>query len=144
MTSLLEKIIQYCWQQTLPKVKTSIGAGLKLFNIDLAGNVIWKKTFGDTLSVYNLNSVIEINSNSYLMAGQKNGKAYFLIYDTLAQIKKESTFSIDTLRTSLIQKVQIMPNNTIMLLGLEDTIAFIKTIDTTSNLINTINIPTLH
>jgi len=125
------------------KVKTSIGAGIKLFNIDLAGNVIWKKTFGDTLSVYNLNSVIEINSNSYLMAGQKNGKAYFLIYDTLAQIKKESTFSIDTIKTSLIQKVQIMPNNTIMLLGLEDTIAFIKTIDTTGNLINTINIPTL-
>jgi hypothetical protein len=125
------------------KVKTSIGAGLKLFNIDLSGNVIWKKTFGDTLSNYNLNSVTEINSNSYLIAGQKNGKAYFLIYDTLAQIKKESTFSIDTLKTSLIQNVKIMPNNTIMLLGLEDTIAFIKTIDTTGSLINTINIPTL-
>ncbi|MEI7977728.1 MAG: Ig-like domain-containing protein [Bacteroidota bacterium] len=125
------------------KVKTSIGAGLKLFNIDLAGNLIWKKTFGDTLSNYNLNSVTEINSNSYLIAGQKNGKAYFLICDTLAQIKKESTFSIDALKTSLIQKVQIMPNNTIMLLGMEDTIAFIKTIDTTGSLINTINLPTL-
>ncbi len=125
------------------KVKTSIGAGIKLFNIDLAGNVIWKKTFGDTLSNYSLNSVIEINSNRYLMAGQKNGKAYFLICDTLAQIKNESTFSINTLKTSLIHKVQIMPDNNIMLLGLEDTIAFIKTIDTTGNLTNSINIPTL-
>ncbi len=125
------------------KVKTSIGAGIKLFNIDLAGNVIWKKTFGDTLSNYSLNSVTEINPNSYLMAGQKNGKAYFLICDTLAQIKNESTFSINTLKTSLIHKVQIMPDNTIMLLGLEDTIAFIKTIDTSGNLNNSINIPTL-
>lgn len=124
-------------------VKTSIGAGIKLFNLDLGGNIIWKKTFGDTLSNYVLTTVTEINPNRYLMAGQKNGKAYFLICDTLAQIKQEGTFSIDTFKTSLIQKVQIMADNTIKLLGLEDTIAFIKTIDMTGILINSINIPTL-
>jgi len=122
--------------------KNPAKSGIHLLNIDYNGFVLSEKSIIDTINVYNLNSLNIVSGNNYLMAGSKNNKAYFLICDTLLNIKNHKTFSIDSTQNGTIQKVGLMPNNTIILLGIEGNIPFIKTIDSAGNLINNVIINT--
>jgi uncharacterized protein YjdB len=124
------------------KLKAPALPGIQIFNINLNGEVIWKKRMVDSTNSYDLTSATEINPNAFLLAGSKNGKAHYLICDTLLNIITQNTLFIDSTKTSLIQKVYAMPNNSFSLLGMEDTIAFIKTINSSGNILNELKIYT--
>ncbi len=110
--------------------------GLHFYNINQNGILLWHKKIKDSVNYYNLNKMIEINLNSYLIAGSKNQKASFIIIDSLANIINQQSFSIDSLKNSTIQNAYILPNKNILLLGLEANTPFIITIDTLGNLLN--------
>jgi len=124
------------------KLKAPALPGFQIFNINLNGEVIWKRRLLDSTNSYDLTSATEINPNAYLLAGSKNGKAHYLICDTLLNIISQNTLFIDSTKTSVIQKVYAMPNNTFSILGMEDTIAFIKTINSSGNILNELKIYT--
>ncbi len=113
--------------------------GIRIFNIDLNGNVLWKSKFDETINTFGgLTNVLEIGPNSILLAGAKDGKAYFLIGDTLANLINQKTFFENDNNQSTIQKSYDLGNNSFALLGVNDSIAFVKYIDTIGNVLSEI------
>ena len=114
--------------------------GIQIFNIDSNGNLLWKSRFDSSINTNaDLTCALEIGINSYLLAGSKNNRAYFLIGDTSANlISQKSFFILDSTKTSLIQSIYNMGNNSFAILGIEDSIAFIKYIDSVGNILSEI------
>lgn len=116
--------------------------GIKLINTDKNGNLKWKYKIGDTTKYYNLNTLIKINTNRYLLSGSyansdqigNKQMACIIMADTLGNTIFQKTFNQDT--ASDLTYAYKKSANDIILLGNEDSAILIINIDTLGNTTN--------
>ncbi len=120
----------------------SINVKLRFVKIDKNGNVKWKYKIGDTTKYYNLNTLIKINTNRYLLTGShtkyytnNKQRACIIMADTFGNTIFQKTFNQDTASASNFTYAYKKSANNIILLGNEDSAILIVNIDTLGNVI---------